>query len=586
MEGGSSGFFEINSTCVNPPFYDTSNQFSCYLDVDFLATNSGGNARERLSIFAQPSVWDGGSIAYGTQLGTVELSATVIGHNCSAAAISTDVAPPQGAGTDITVSASSSSCGDASPLYRFYLRSPEGAWTDVQDFSTSPTFVWHTTGSEPGTYLIGLWVRDAKSANTYDAYALATYSISVAGCSSANVASDVASPQSAGTTVNFSATSTGCSSSTYQWWVRDTTGSWSIVPGYDFAHSSATLAWNTTGLGAGTYQVGVWARQAGSATSYDAYSFTTYVVTSGGSGAACQAVNVSAGPGSPSASGSAVTLTATSTGCTNPEYRWWVRDPAGHWATVQNYPGSGTFSWSTSSLAAGTYQLGVWARQSGSSASYEAYSFVTYTLTPNSVPCSSVAIAPAVASPQAQGTSITLNAAAAGCGSPEYRFWVARPGEPFAPITAYGPSNAFVWDTSGLGPGTYQVGVWARQSGSGSAYEAYGISTIQLIVTPAPSPCTYLGVSSRTADGQPSTLRPTGSTIYWGVGTEGCAGDYEFFLEGPGSSRQLVQPASSSADFVWNSAGYPAGNYKILVLFRSQGASWFDLFGRSDFELI
>jgi hypothetical protein len=309
-------------------------------------------------------------------------------------------------------------------------------------------------------------------------------------------------------------------------------------------------------------------------------------VTSSGSGPACQAVNVSAGPGSPSVSGATVTLTATSTGCSSPEYRWWVRDPSGRWATVQNYPASGTFSWSTSSLAPGTYQLGVWARQSGSSASYEAYSFVTYTLTPAFGPCSAVSIAPGAASPQPQGTSITLNATAAGCGSPEYRFWVAPPAGSFAPLTSYSASNAFAWDTSGLAPGTYQVGVWARQSGSGGAYQAYAISTFQLTVTPSASPCTYLTVNPMTADGYSLPPQPAGSTIYWTTGTLGCPGDYEFFLDGPGSSRQLVQPTSSASTFVWNSAGYPAGNYKIFLLFRSQGASWFDVFASSDFELI
>jgi hypothetical protein len=43
----------------------------------------------------------------------------------------------------------------------------------------------------------------------------------------------------------------------------------------------------------------------------------------------------------------------------------------------------------------------------------------------------------------------------------------------------YGGSG-WGWNTSGLAPGTYQVGVWAREGGSTNRYDAYFIGTYQI----------------------------------------------------------------------------------------------------------
>jgi hypothetical protein len=44
---------------------------------------------------------------------------------------------------------------------------------------------------------------------------------------------------------------------------------------------------------------------------------------------------------------------------------------------------------------------------------------------------------------------------------------------------AYGAA-AWTWNTTGLATGSYQVGVWARQTGSTSAHDAYFIGTFEL----------------------------------------------------------------------------------------------------------
>ena len=156
------------------------------------------------------------------------------------------------------------------------------------------------------------------------------------------------------------------------------------------------------------------------------------------------------------------------------------RDTAAVWHIVQSYPGTSTFVWNGTRLA-GTYLLGVWARQTGSTAAYEAYSFITYTLVvaPTNA-CTSVNIAPDEPSPQPSGPQATFRAAALGCPNASYRFFVAPPNGTFAEVQPFGPSNTFVWNTEGLSPGPWQIGVWARQSGSTSAYQAFAFITYQL----------------------------------------------------------------------------------------------------------
>jgi hypothetical protein len=193
----------------------------------------------------------------------------------------------------------------------------------------------------PGRYTIEVIVKDANSGFSYDAYTFRTFDLQRPPCTSTNVSSDIPSPQTSGTTVNFTAAVTGCPTPVYQWWVNKA-GVWTIVPGHDFAHSSSTFAWNTTGLPNGTYQVGVWAKQQYSARSYEAFAYVTYtlVVTSGTTH--CQAVNIVPSTPSPAVKGTSVVFTATPVSCDTPQYQWWVRNSAGIWAIVKPYPAPST----------------------------------------------------------------------------------------------------------------------------------------------------------------------------------------------------------------------------------------------------
>src|SRR5205814_1405731 len=89
-------------------------------------------------------------------------------------------------------------------------------------------------------------------------------------------------------------------------------------------------------------------------------------------------------------------------------------------------------------------------------------------------PCSSLTVAATPASATPAGAPVSIGAAAAGCVSPLYRFWVQLPGDlSWTMLQDYSPSSTLLWSTAGLAPGVYHLSVWARETGSANTYDAY-----------------------------------------------------------------------------------------------------------------
>ena len=142
--------------------------------------------------------------------------------------------------------------------------------------------------------------------------------------------------------------------------------------------TSARSTWSTSGLAAGTYRYSVWARDASSSATYDAYfpgvAYTVY--------SPCTSVSASATPTSSAPKGTTVTITSSASGCPNPQYEFWILPPGDSWTVVRGYSASSSFSWNTGGLAAGNYRYSVWVRDVGSGAAYDTYVPGTaYTLT-------------------------------------------------------------------------------------------------------------------------------------------------------------------------------------------------------------
>jgi len=282
--------------------------------------------------------------------GAPELWAALASHfsQCTSATIAAAPAAPGGTGVVVTVTAGSDGC--SSPSYRFWLQAPGGAWTIVQDYSPRSPFAWTATGA-PGTYHLE---ADARSGTTepYDAVANLTYVLQP--CSAASLASALASPQKPGASIVLTASATCLGVPEYRFWIRRPGASWTVVRDYS---PSASYTWITTGLVSGSYALEVDVRNQGAAAPYEATFNMPFVLDP-----PCTTTALTASPASPQPAGTAVTLTASATGCSTPEYQFWVQPPGGAWTVLQSYGGN-TAPWSTTGLADGTYNLDVWARQ-------------------------------------------------------------------------------------------------------------------------------------------------------------------------------------------------------------------------------
>ncbi len=186
--------------------------------------------------------------------------------------------------------------------------------------------------------------------------------------------------------------------------------------------------------------------------------------------------------------------------------------------------------------------------------------------------CSNVTATPDVASPQSAGTQIVLSAAASGCASPLYEFWLRSPSGGWTLVQPYSSTSTFGWKTAGLAAGTYRFSVWTRDASSPGAngtapytYDAF--SAFDYVLT--------IGTcSGMTASAAPLSSAPIGTPVTITGSASGCGNPlYAFYLLPPGGVWALVQPYSSLASFSWSTAGKSAGTYRFSVWARDPSSS-------------
>jgi hypothetical protein len=162
-----------------------------------------------------------------------------------------------------------------------------------------------------------------------------------------------------------------------------------------------------------------------------------------------------------------VTWTASATGCTTPQFRFWIFTPGVGWSIAQDWSTSSTFSWDTTGRAAGDYLAEAWAR-AGTSGDPQAQSAdVPYTLKSASSPCTGVNLSASPNSPQTVGTRVTWTASATGCATPQFRFWIFTSGVGWSIAQDWSTSSTFSWDTTGRAAGDYWFEAWVRAGSSG-----------------------------------------------------------------------------------------------------------------------
>jgi alpha-tubulin suppressor-like RCC1 family protein len=297
-------------------------------------------------------------------------------------------------------------------------------------------------------------------------------------CSGTSVTGNPAGIADQGATVTLTAQGGSCASGEtpeYRFvFKRDgTSDAYTSIRGYG---TSPSVAWNTTGLPSGKYQVVVYTRSVGSTAAYQHIAYYSHLIRN-----VCTSGALTASPPGPQAAGVLVTLTGTGscTGSASPEFHYYYRR-SGQTSYTEIAPySSSPVVWNTSALEGGTYSLVVYTRAVGNASTYEAMSYGTYQI---GSACSSVVLSASPAAPQQPGTPVLLTGSANCGGQPaEYRFFYRAAFDTgYHEIQAYGANPTATWSTTGLGGGAYTLLVQARVAGNFSAAEANGYAAYKL----------------------------------------------------------------------------------------------------------
>jgi Metallo-peptidase family M12 len=450
------------------------------------------------------------------------------------------------AGTPVTWSAGTT--GGAAPYtYQFWV-SDGTKWSLGRDWSASNSFSWMPLLS--GTYHVQVWARNAGS-SAVDAWR-DSGAVNVAAPGVLTLTGVLPSPSSAtaGSPVTWTAYAAGCvQPCSYQFFLFDG-ASWSNPQGW-----STSSTWTWTPPAAGTYTVQVWARHAGAVTAFDAWRASAPFTVGVPSSLTVTSFFSSSSFSVPA--GTTVTWDARAISGVEPySFRFWVFDGS-LWSIGQDWSPSSTWTWTPAT--AGTYSFQVWARNSGSGATFDAWRGGGPLVVgpPTSLSLSSVTADRSF--PVSAGTPVSWKASAMGGSGPyTFRFWVFD-GIAWTLGRDWSPANTWTWVPSS--PGNYSFQVWARNAGSSSPFDAW----IQAGPAAVSAPSALAVTSLTTSPAQPLVVGGPASVTAIATGGTGPY-TYKFWVFN-GSTWTVGQDWSAASSWRWKPAA--AGSYQIQVWVRN-----------------
>jgi cysteine-rich repeat protein len=517
------------------------------------------------------SVWEDSARTFGASEGTTDVALqfsqlpgelpTLPTGPCSAVTIA--ASPPDGPATgasSVTLTAQAT-CGAGSEAeYRFLYQSPDlSSYGWIRGWG-SAVANWNTAGLPSGAYPVYVYTRRKGSTADFESNAALVYLVGSVCHKDPTFQATPSGVQPIGTvlSLNASATCSGVGTVPEHLTYYFLPGTQSYFKVGDW--STAPVDWNTAGLPNGNYTLLTYLRGHGNTSGRESFVYGGALL-----GNVCYSVNsVTTSPATPQSVCSTIVLsaTATCTGSTTPEFRYFYYGPGSSSATPIGSWSSTPFSWNTTGLPPGRYAFLAYARGVGNNSDQESSGYsAALQLGAN---CPSVSMSASPSAPQAAGTVVTLTANA-GCTPAEYRFLYRLWGSSaWLPIGDWTSSNTQSWDTAGLASGNYEAYVDARIAGHVGAEVNTQLSYLVGDV------CSTVSLSA-----SPSGPHPIGTTVSLSASstcTNGATAEYQFYYRTPSGVLTLIRdwgPATTD----WSTASLSPGNYSTYAYARAQGNS-------------
>ncbi|HET9271149.1 MAG TPA: S8 family serine peptidase [Vicinamibacterales bacterium] len=301
----------------------------------------------------------------GYDMGVAEPFA--IGVPASSVTLTSDLAAPQAAGTPVTWTASASG-GQAPYTYRFIVW--DGAtWTEGRAWGASNVFTW-TPPVANLSYKVAVLVRSAWNTGPNEISLSKPFAIQPA-VTNLTLSPVLASPQSVGTPVDFTASASG-GQAPYEYLFAVYDGvTWTTKQGWS---SSASFRWVPTAAYA-NYRVLAKARSAWNKGAAERQTEVSFAIR-----ASVTAATLTPSLTSPRPDGTTVRWTASASGGQPPyQYRFVVFDGS-VWTEMTDWTTSNTFDW-TPFGPSDRYQVAVRVRSAGNTGTAEFTAFQNYVIT-------------------------------------------------------------------------------------------------------------------------------------------------------------------------------------------------------------
>ncbi|MDH7597027.1 MAG: DUF1616 domain-containing protein [Methanothrix sp.] len=450
-------------------------------------------------------------------------------------------ADPEGAqpqGARIRWSAFASDAENDTLLYRFYVDGlPAGGW------SGSGVFVMNTSGLAPGNHTVRVDVRDGLHSAENDDSLERVLEIVEANTPPriTGLVPDRESPQPVGSAIKWTASADDPDNDTILYRF--------LVDGVVVSDWSAEdwFLWNTSGYSEGEHRVSVLARdERGDQESKDA------VFSLEKKNSPPRALSLLPDRESPQPVGSRITWSVLAEDPDNDPilYRFFVDDVA-----VSDWSSSAVFELDTSGLRPGNHTLSVHVRD-GMHADHDDAKEKSFELSAPNRPPARLKISSSPESPQPVGSMITWTASADDPDNDTLLYRFSLNGKA---VSDWSSSGIWRWNTSGLSPGEYMVGVWVRDGQHAGSAGFDAAQTSKFILNPENRPPEVI---SLTAD-RAGPYEPGDEVIWTAVARdpEGDALLYRFFVDG-------VAVSDWSGTGRWTLTVSEVGRHSITVAVR------------------